>query len=67
MQELTIHDLDAQLAEQLPARELMGRSGSRGSTTIIQGNSDNGNSSWQFGLLNVNNALNGDGNWNLVL
>jgi hypothetical protein len=27
MRELTIHELDAQLAEQLPARELMGRLG----------------------------------------
>jgi hypothetical protein len=27
MRELTIHELDAELAEQLPARELMGRAG----------------------------------------
>jgi hypothetical protein len=66
MHELTIYDLDAELAEQLPARELMGRSHGSRSTTIIQGNSDNGNSSFQFGLLNVNNVFNGDGNYNAV-
>jgi hypothetical protein len=66
MYELTTHDLDAQLAEQLPARELMGRSGSRGSTTIIQGNSDNFNQSCQVGLFNVNNVGNGDFNFNLA-
>ena len=75
MRELTIHELDAELAEQLPARELMGASccrsscysSSHSSTTIVQGNSDNGNSSAQFGLVNVNNVGNGDGNINVVL
>lgn len=47
MRELTIDDLDAQLAEQLPARELMGcspcKSYSQGqSTTISQGNVGSG-------------------------
>jgi len=67
MHELTIYDLDSQLAEQLPARELMGGYPGFGShTTIIQGNSDNGNYNWQFGLLNVNNVGNGDLNFNLA-
>jgi hypothetical protein len=45
MRELTTHDLDSQLAEQLPARELMGgcysRSGSY-SNTAVAGNSSHG-------------------------
>jgi hypothetical protein len=84
MRDLTTYELDAQLAEQLPARELMGRSccrqhcgggqnncgggsGHSESTTILQGNSDNGNQSSQYGLVNVNNVGNGDGNVNVVL
>jgi hypothetical protein len=76
MRDLTTYELDAQLAEQLPARELMGRSCCRpycgggqehSSETIVQGNSDNGNQSSQFGLVNVNNVGNGDGNVNVVL
>jgi hypothetical protein len=77
MRELTIHDLDAELAEQLPARELMGRScggsqsfcphqtetniGSYGS-----GNYDgNGNGN---GFLNVGSGdLNGNLNGNTVV
>jgi hypothetical protein len=66
MHALTIHELDGELAEQLPARELMGRSHGSRSTTIIQGNSDNFNQSCQVGLLNFNNIGNGDGNWNLA-
>jgi hypothetical protein len=46
MRELTIHELDAQLAEQLPARELMGsscsRQGSYTSNTAVAGNSSHG-------------------------
>jgi hypothetical protein len=46
MRELTIHELDEQLAEQLPARELMGgschRSGSYSSNTAVAGNSSHG-------------------------
>jgi hypothetical protein len=46
MRELTTHDLDTQLAEQLPARELMGgcysRQGSYTSNTAVAGNSSHG-------------------------
>jgi hypothetical protein len=38
MHDLTMHELDAQLAEQLPARELMGSPSSYGSRLIIAGN-----------------------------
>jgi hypothetical protein len=40
--------------------------GLAGSTTIIQGNSDNFNQSCQVGLFNVNNVGNGDFNFNLA-
>jgi hypothetical protein len=40
MHELTIHELDAQLAEQLPARELMGGSFTR--NVAVAGNSSHG-------------------------
>ncbi len=52
MRDLTIHELDAQLAEQLPARELMGCWRSYSSsftsvhTTAINGN--NGNENYGF-------------------
>lgn len=46
MRELTTHELDGQLAEQLPARELMGgschRSGSYTSNTAVASNSSGG-------------------------
>jgi hypothetical protein len=46
MRDLTTHELDAQLAEQLPARELMGgscqRSSSYTSNTAVAGNSSHG-------------------------
>ena len=49
MRELTMYELDGQLAEQLPARELMGscfhRSGNYGggeSNTAVAGNSSSG-------------------------
>lgn len=58
MRELTIHDLDTELAEQLPARELMGSScGCRSGFTY---NQDSNNSNWQFGLVNVNNVASGN-------
>ena len=62
MRELTIHELDAELAEQLPARELMGHSYGGGSRfTYNQGSFDgNGNGNGNFGLLNI--AGNGNGN-----
>jgi hypothetical protein len=45
MRELTTHELDTQLAEQLPARELMGGSYSHqgsSSNTAVAGNSSSG-------------------------
>jgi hypothetical protein len=46
MRDLTTHELDTQLAEQLPARELMGgcwrRQGSYTSNTAVAGNSSSG-------------------------
>ena len=62
MRELTMHELDAQLAEQLPARELMGHWGSYGhaSFTYNLGSYDgNGNGNGFF------NVLSGDLNGNL--
>ncbi len=68
MHELTIHDLDAQLAEQLPARELMGhccnRSGGS-SFTYNQGSFDgngNGNGNENVGLIAIQVDGNGNGN-----
>jgi hypothetical protein len=58
MHELTTYELDAQLAEQLPARELMGRSycrpssPSHGSTTTDQ-TAAAGNGNGDVGLVNV--------------
>ena len=44
MRELTIHELDAELAEQLPARELMGGGWYRSYTSnvAVAGNSSHG-------------------------
>jgi hypothetical protein len=52
MRELTTHELDTQLAEQLPARELMGGCYSHqgSSNTAVAGNSSSG----------LINALNGN-------
>jgi hypothetical protein len=58
MRELTIHDLETELAEQLPARELMGRS--CGCSSGFTYNQDSGNSNWQLGLVNVNNVASGN-------
>lgn len=62
MRELTIHELDAELAEQLPARELMNWRGGGGishsfntTATAIAGS---GNFSVQEGFINVNNVGN---------
>lgn len=66
MREVTMHELDAQLAEQLPARELMGSRG--GGTKVIfspgngngQGNGNhNGN-----GFFSGNQVVGGNGNGN---
>ncbi len=57
MRELTIQQLDAELAEQLPARELMnvcyGRRSSGGTTTHQTNSASQGNT-YQGGLINVN-------------
>jgi hypothetical protein len=57
MRDITLSELELETAEQLPARELMGRSSWGGNVT---NGSYNGNTA-QFGLLNVS-ALNGNGN-----
>ena len=66
MRDLTTHELDAQLAEQLPARELMGGTcGCRSGLTYNQGSYDgnfNGNGG---GILNGN--LDGNLNGNNVV
>jgi hypothetical protein len=69
MRELTLREIDDQLAEQLPSRELMGSSCCRSSSgfTYNQGNGNgNGNTTWQNGLVNVSANGNGNGN-NIVL
>jgi hypothetical protein len=56
MHELTTEQIDAELAEQLPARELMNMSYGRrspGSTTYQTNVASQGNTA-QFGLVNVN-------------
>ncbi len=57
MQELTLQQLDDEMAEQLPARELMnvcyGRRSSGGTTTQQTNLASQGNTT-QFGLVNVN-------------
>jgi hypothetical protein len=71
MRELTLREIDDQLAEQLPSRELMGSSCCRSSSsnpsfTYNQGNG-NGNHNWtvQNGGLNI--SANGNGNGNNIL
>jgi hypothetical protein len=74
MRDLTIHELDAELAEQLPARELMGSwcyshptpapSYQGASQTAVVG-SGNGNTSGGFITVSVLNG-NGNGNFNSV-
>ncbi len=56
MHELTTQQIDAELAEQLPARELMNVCYSRrsGGTTTYQTNIASQGNTTQFGLLNVN-------------
>jgi hypothetical protein len=76
MRELTMHELDAQLAVQLPTRELMGsscgcksyRQPSQSNSAAIGNANGNGNGNGNSnGLLNVlngnlNGNANGDGN-----
>jgi hypothetical protein len=72
MRDLTFHEIDEQLAEQLPSRELMGSTSCRsscGSFTYNQGSYDgNGNGNGNWALINVSGNGNGnfDGN-NVVL
>ncbi|MFL5861371.1 MAG: hypothetical protein ACJ780_11390 [Solirubrobacteraceae bacterium] len=56
MHELTTQQLDAELAEQLPARELMNVSWGRrsGGTATYQTNVASQGNTTQFGLLNIN-------------
>jgi len=63
MRDLTISDLDTELAEQLPARELMSRSGGCGchhdsgdEYNFQSGNGQNGNDA--FGLIAVGGGNN---------
>jgi hypothetical protein len=61
MRDLTLIELDAELAEQLPARELMGKSGGGGCGCgggDWTNGSYNGNTSHGIGILNGN--LNGN-------
>jgi hypothetical protein len=69
MRDLTFNEIDEQLAEQLPSRELMGSSGCRSSccsqpsNTYNQGSFDgNGNGNGNKGLIVI--AGNGNGNFN---
>jgi hypothetical protein len=75
MRELTMNELDAELAVQLPSRELMGSScgcrsyrqpsqPSQSNSAAIGNGNGNGNGN-SHGFLNVlNGNLNGDGNGN---
>ena len=55
MRELTIHELDAELAEQLPARELMNCYRSRQSSSVDQSNyASQGNTYQSNGLIGAN-------------
>jgi hypothetical protein len=53
MRDLTLHEIDDQLAEQLPSRELMGSSAAarapRASPTTRANGNGNGNTTWQNG------------------
>jgi hypothetical protein len=65
MRDLTFNEIDEQLAEQLPSRELMGSSGCRSSccssNTYNQGSFDgNGNGNGNKGFIVI--AGNGNGN-----
>jgi hypothetical protein len=69
MRDLTFNEIDDQLAEQLPSRELMGSSGCRSSycsqqsSTVNQGSYDgNGNGNGNEGFIVI--AGNGNGNFN---
>jgi hypothetical protein len=68
MRDLTFNEIDEQLAEQLPSRELMGSSGGRSSccsssNTYNQGSFDgNGNGNGNSGFIVI--AGNGNGNLN---
>jgi len=53
MRELTIHELDTELAEQLPARELMGAGWGR-SSSVHQSNYASQGDTYQGGLFDLN-------------
>ncbi len=54
MQELTLQRIDAELAEQLPARELMNMTYARRSAGTYQTNVAYQGNTAQFGLVNLN-------------
>jgi hypothetical protein len=54
MQELTTYEIDAELAEQLPARELMNVSYPSKATSVHQTNVASQGDTAQFGFANVN-------------
>jgi hypothetical protein len=64
MRELTTYELDAELAEQLPARELMGRNcGCSSSFTYNQGSYDgnfDGSGNGLVGIAVANGSLDGN-------
>jgi hypothetical protein len=67
MRELTMHELDAELAEQLPARELMGHSGTKVFFSPGNGNGQgNGNHNGN-GWFSGNQLVGGNGNGNGAL
>jgi hypothetical protein len=57
MRELTIHDLDTELAEQLPARELMGAWKPHNKCGCGGDGGDGGDGGHNFALVNANVAL----------
>ena len=62
MHDLTLHDLDNELAEQLPARELMGGyCGGSSHTTIVSQSGNGSGDGGNVGLVNVVIAGNGSG------
>jgi hypothetical protein len=66
MRELTTRELDMQLAEQLPARELMGGLFSRFSSISGNGNGNGNGNTTGYGSSTIVSFLNGnlDGNLN---
>jgi hypothetical protein len=68
MRDLTFRELDEQIGEQLPARELMGGAWKRPSISYVNGNGNghgNGNGNGN-GWFSGNQAIGGNGNGNGV-